>query len=54
VLLTPFLSEHFRRIVYTCKYPLDRELIERERPDLVIQEFVERSFMANFPDVPDE
>lgn len=51
-LLTPFLSEHFRRIVYAWKYPLDRELIERERPDVVIHEIVERSLMLDLPAIP--
>jgi alginate O-acetyltransferase complex protein AlgJ len=40
--LMPLLSDHFRRIVYCWQYIFDYELVERERPDVVIQEFVER------------
>jgi hypothetical protein len=49
--LIPFLSEHFQRIVYVWQdYPLfDCDLIERERPDIVIQEMVERKLA--FPDL---
>jgi hypothetical protein len=38
----PFLSEHFHRAAYLWQYSLDRGLIEREHPDVVIQEVVER------------
>ncbi|QEH31654.1 hypothetical protein OJF2_01190 [Aquisphaera giovannonii] len=47
--LVPFLSEHFRRIVYAWKYTMDQELVERERPDVVIQELVERRLMMDIP-----
>ena len=36
--LIPLLSEHFQRIVFSWQYTLERELVERERPDVVIQE----------------
>jgi hypothetical protein len=45
----PALSEHFRRIVYVWDYNIDRALLERERPDVVIQEMVERSLMWSVP-----
>ncbi len=40
--LADFLSEHFERIAYVRGQVLDMELIERERPDVVIEERVER------------
>ena len=44
--LAPFLAERFRRTVLVEGSKLDRALIERERPDVVIQEFVERALMC--------
>jgi alginate O-acetyltransferase complex protein AlgJ len=42
--LYPFLSEQFRRVVYrkTNELDFDTRLIEREKPEVVILEFVER------------
>jgi alginate O-acetyltransferase complex protein AlgJ len=45
--MMPLLSDHFRRIVYCWQYIFDYELVERERPDVVIQEFVERVIMED-------
>ena len=44
--LIPLLSENFSRVVYVSDRKLDRALIERERPDIVIEELVERSLHA--------
>jgi len=44
--LIPLLSENFSRAVYVSSRTLDRELIEREKPDVVIEELVERSLHA--------
>lgn len=44
--LAPFLSEHFSRVVYGASSRLLTELVERERPGLVIHEFVERALMC--------
>jgi alginate O-acetyltransferase complex protein AlgJ len=41
--LIPLMSENFRRIVYVSSQKLDRALIEREHPDVVIEELVERN-----------
>jgi len=41
--LIPLLSENFRRVVYVSSQRLDPALIERERPDVVIEELVERN-----------
>jgi len=41
--LIPLLSENFRRIVYVSSRRLDPALVEREKPDVVIEELVERS-----------
>jgi hypothetical protein len=45
--LLPFLAEHFERASYswTWTFAFDKELIEREHPELVIQEAVERTLM---------
>ncbi len=40
--LIPLLSENFRRVVYVTR-PFERALVERERPDVVIEELVERN-----------
>ena len=44
--LIPLLSENFSRAVYVSSRTLDREVIEREKPDVVIEELVERSLHA--------
>jgi hypothetical protein len=54
--LIPFLSEHFSRVVYRWPFPssprqvrrFDKEAVERERPQVVVDEFVERYF-TQFP-----
>jgi len=43
--LVPFFAEHFSRIVFSWEYSFDRELVEREHPDIVLQEMVERTLM---------
>jgi len=51
--LLPLLGEHFNRSVYIWPYPTDRkklryfdkEAIAEEKPDVVIEEFVERYFI---------
>jgi hypothetical protein len=47
--LGPFLSEHFQRAVFLNQYEFDREIITRERPNLVIQEIAERTLMGSVP-----
>ena len=42
----PMLSENFRRVVYVIDRHLDQSLVEREKPDVVIEELVERSLHA--------
>ncbi len=44
--LMPLLAEHFRRITFSWQYTLNKELVEREHPDVVIQEMVERTLMG--------
>jgi hypothetical protein len=39
---TPFLGQHFARAVYVQQYHWDTALIERERPDVVVDEGAER------------
>ena len=45
-LFMTMLSENFRRVVYVTDRHLDRALVEREKPDVVIEEMVERSMHA--------
>jgi len=44
--LAPLLAEHFSRIVLLDGTRLDFSLIEKEKPAVVIQEFVERALMC--------
>jgi hypothetical protein len=43
--LIPFLADHFKRIRFSWQYTLDRQIVEQERPDVVVQEMVERVLM---------
>ncbi len=47
--LVPLLSEHFSRIHYRWSYDFDFPLVKREKPDIVIQELVERVLQLDFP-----
>ncbi len=47
--IKPFLSEHFSRIAYYWQRNFDPSVIEHERPDVVIQEIVERRLVRNRP-----
>jgi len=44
--LIPLLSENFSRVVYVSSRGLDPALVLREKPDVVIEEMVERSLTA--------
>ncbi|MFO1304205.1 MAG: hypothetical protein U1F54_10760 [Burkholderiales bacterium] len=44
--LIPLMSENFSRIVYVSSRAFDRDLILREKPDIVIEELVERTLNA--------
>ena len=44
--LIPLLSEHFSRVLYLTTYDLRPRLIERERPDVVILQLVERHLLT--------
>lgn len=47
--IQPFLSEHFRRIAYFRHDDFLPEVIEREHPEIVIQEWVERKLALVTP-----
>ena len=47
--LIPFLSEHFSRAVYLWQYDPEPQVIERERPNVVIQEWVGRRLQTLLP-----
>src|SRR6185503_13460476 len=47
--LVPFLSEHFSRAVYVWQNDFDANLVEQERPDVVIQEIVGRHLYNFIP-----
>ena len=54
--LVPFLSEHFSRAVYVWQNDFDANLVEQERPDVVIQQIVGRHLYNFIPSpelVPD-
>lgn len=54
--LVPFLSEHFSRAVYLWQNDFDAEVVEREKPDIVIQQIVGRHLYNFIPSpelVPD-
>jgi hypothetical protein len=44
-----FLGQHFREVLYVSHYDWDRALIEREKPDVVIDEMLERFFNNEDP-----
>ena len=44
--LIPLLAENFSRSVYVGSRQLDPAFVLRERPDVVIEEMVERSMLA--------
>ncbi len=46
IALVPMMSENFSRVIYASTRELDRALIEREKPDIVIEELVERTLHA--------
>ena len=50
--LVPFLSEHFRRAVYLWQNDFDASVVEKEAPDVVIQEIVGRH-LYNFTPSPE-
>jgi len=50
--LMPFLNEQFERIDYVRTYDLPVELIDQQRPDIVLMEMVERSLYVHHPDNP--
>ena len=45
IALIPMLSENFHRSVYVLSLAFERETIEREHPDIVIDEVVERAMI---------
>jgi hypothetical protein len=47
--LGPFLAEHFRRIVFVWTDQFSPELVRRERPEVVIQQLVERKLGTVVP-----
>lgn len=44
-----FLERQFREVIYVWQYDWDRPLIEREKPDVVIDEILERFFNVQDP-----
>ncbi|MGA2439842.1 MAG: hypothetical protein ABSH08_02700 [Tepidisphaeraceae bacterium] len=50
--LVPMLGPHFSRIAYAFQYSMDPALILQEKPDLVIDEFLERNLYLNPPTDP--
>ena len=44
--LIPLLSQNFSRVAYVSSYRLDPAFIAREKPDVVVEEMVERAMFA--------
>jgi hypothetical protein len=48
--LVPFVAEHFSRAVYVSRdMGFEESILEREKPDLVIQEITERYLWVDYP-----
>lgn len=47
--LAPFLNEHFEAVQYEWQSEFPKDVIERERPALVIHEYVQRRLMDHKP-----
>ena len=47
--LIPYLSEHFSRASYLWQNEFDFAEIEKDKPDVVIQEYVARHFFTFVP-----
>jgi hypothetical protein len=45
----PFLGYHFSEVVYLWQHEWDTDFLEREKPDVVIDEVVERFFNEEDP-----
>jgi hypothetical protein len=45
IYLIPLLTDDFSRVVFVSSHRLDKALIEREKPDIVIEEMVERALL---------
>lgn len=52
--LWPFLSEHFSHVQYIGTYGFESDAIEAAKPDVVIQEFVERTLQRPLPENPEK
>ncbi len=50
--MEPYLSAHFRRIAYYWQQEFPSTMIEREKPDVVIEEMVERNLVNFYPHNP--
>jgi hypothetical protein len=49
IALVPMIGPHFGRVVYAFHYEMDPEMILKEKPDLVITEFIERNLYLSAP-----
>ena len=49
--LLPYISEHFRSAVFLWR-GFDTSIVEKEKPDVVIEEMVERYLMNDLPKMP--
>jgi alginate O-acetyltransferase complex protein AlgJ len=52
IALVPMLGPNFNRIVYAFHYTWDPDLIAQSKPDLVIDEFLERNLFVDPPKDP--
>ena len=52
--MMPFFEEHWRQVDYYWMYDFPHQAIDRERPQVVVQELVERSLTLYGPENPPE
>ncbi|MGD0464210.1 MAG: hypothetical protein ABSB74_17140 [Tepidisphaeraceae bacterium] len=54
IALAPMLGPNFNRVFWSFNYEMDPKAIEREKPDVVIDEFLERNLYLDPPTDPPE
>jgi len=54
IALAPMIGPNFNRVFWSFNYLIDPKVIEREKPDLVIDEFLERNLYLDPPTDPAE
>ena len=50
----PYLGQHFNKVIYLWQYSWDLDIIKSEKPDVVIDEMLERRFYVQDPSALDQ